>query len=240
MTGSKTFLDELLEINENMGSIQEKEDLVLAPLLDHINLIQNGDLKSFVRCVLCNVPAVFWTMPVHLEPDIHPLDEYKEGGLVLHTKRVVRAAMLLTEIQYRPQEELDLMIAAALLHDIMKADSNVPNYLHSIAVDRFIETLSVTDELDSEYQTRSNTLSFIVNSPEQLIMLMRIIRAHEGTESPCPELIPVTSLEQILNAANQVARNIDKIVDGYEIKEFRWQDDPSTKDTEAEIITEQD
>jgi 23S rRNA maturation-related 3'-5' exoribonuclease YhaM len=238
------LLDGLIAASEEqITSTQELEDTVLAPLLEIIDLIQNAYLRSFVRCVLYNTPEEFWTMPVSTLPDIHPPDEYAEGGLVLHTKRVVRAAALIAEVQLRIQEDIDVLVAAALLHDIVKADESIPDYLHSIAVDKFVENLSVIDELDADYVTRSNTLSFIMNHPDQLILLMRVIRAHEGLDSPCPELVPVTSLEQILNIANQIAKNIDKIVDGYEIQEFRWRTQEAgstTEDSEAQGSTGKD
>lgn len=216
------MLDNLLAEESVNSDVLTEEDKTLEPLLAEINLIRNAELRSFVRAVLLNANPNFWIMAAAKEPDQHPEDEYMFGGLVTHTKRVFRTVCLMAESQIRSIEDLDLLLAGALLHDLGKCDDSVPEYLHTIVVDKLVEGLSMLDEADPTYQDRSNVLTFIINQSESLLILMRLVRSHEGFASPIPEIVPVTSLEQILHLSNQICRNLDRIIDGLEVQHWRW------------------
>src|SRR5947207_1860022 len=122
---SDDLLDKLLEDSKKMeensfGSLEE-EDEILKPLLTEIGLIQDQNVRSFVRSVLLKADPTFWTVPsTFSDKDFNPPDEKKPQGNVIHTQRVVRAAELLCEAQERPPHEVDLVLAASILHDITK------------------------------------------------------------------------------------------------------------------------
>ena len=91
----KSILDELL--NEDISfKANEEEDKLLAPLMDEIDLISNQQIKLFVRSVLLQAKT-FWKIPSSFSGKYHPVDEHGSGGNVLHTKRVVRVAQVISD-----------------------------------------------------------------------------------------------------------------------------------------------
>lgn len=221
--------DLLASVQEEKSTVTfEDEDLKLAPLLEEINLIQDQGIRQFVRSILFHVET-FWIVPSSPVLLSHPPDEFGIGGNVLHTRRVVRAVWLLAESQGRPTDELDVLIAAALLHDISKVSEGPDgeyayDIMHPYTVDRYAEYVALNDEKLAGNTTRSSTL-YLIEDPETLSVLMRLIRCHEGQFSPIPETIPVSSLEWTLHLANQVACHLHVLIDGPDIKDWRWNND---------------
>lgn len=231
LIGGGTAEDKIRDVVSNF----DLEDQKLAPLLDEISIIQNPDIRGFVRAILYAVDH-FWSAPASASVEDHPLDEAAEGGLVLHTKRVIRTVLLLAESQLRSSEEIDLLLAAALLHDVTKMNPDY-DYMHPYTVDGLVEQISIRDELDPSSYDRSGTKGLLAD-PETLVVLMRLIRCHEGAASPIPETLPVTQMEWILHWANIIASNLDNLVDGRDIKGWRWKE-PNAKRPNSKTIKEE-
>src|SRR3990167_5199297 len=85
-----------------------------------IRLLESEKVKLFVLRCLEHAPNYFWTIPSSSSGQNHPADENTEGGLVLHTKRVVDIANHLCEALYIRYIERDCVLAAAILHDLVK------------------------------------------------------------------------------------------------------------------------
>jgi hypothetical protein len=203
----------------------EIEDTKLEPLMEEIDLIQDQYIRGFVRAILVQA-SFFWEAPAATIPMIHPPDEYGSGGLVLHTRRVCRSVWLLAICQRRTMEEVDILLAAALLHDVTKVIASpegevAVDYMHPYTVDHFIRQVGLNDEKKADVLERSTTL-FLQNDPECVAQILRLIRCHEGAHSPIPETIPLTSLEWIMHLGNQVACQLHTLVDGPDPNSARW------------------
>ncbi len=87
-----------------------------------IDLIQHEDIRQLVRAVLDAAPACFWTMPAATTGKYHPAISLGEGGLVRHTRAVVRIACHLLDMQgiYPDERQYSIAIAACILHDCCK------------------------------------------------------------------------------------------------------------------------
>ncbi len=200
------------------------DNFTLLDLLDEIDLIADPAIKSFVRSILIRADA-FWVATASIVEDTHPPDEYHEGGLVLHTKRVVRAATLMANTFDCQPSDYDILLAAALLHDVTKAvwrdetkQEILHDAMHAYTVDSFVEWCLLEDQGKSE-GAKNTTLNITLDTLHQIL---RLIRCSHGVYSIIPETLPVTPLEKALHIADLIASDIHHIADGKEIVEERW------------------
>lgn len=203
----------------------QDEDKILAPLLEEIDSINDPGIMSFVRAVLVRAPTSFWVIPSSFTGNYHPPDERDEGGCVLHTQRVTRISREMTVAQDRVQEELDHITAAALIHDITKGSLTpegklIYDPMHPYTVDAFVAFVRSEDEKFTD-DTKSSTLWI---SDEDLATILRMVRCHMGSWSPIPETAPVTSMELTLHLADLLASKLHMMLDGEEIKDWRWKE----------------
>lgn len=216
----KSISEKLLNTTE----IYDLDNFTLLDLLDEIDIIVDPAIKSFVRSILIKADA-FWYAASTIVETAHPPDEYGEGGLVLHTKRVVRTAIMIANTFDCQPTEFDILVAAALLHDVTKPvwrDDEKKTILHDImhpyTVDSFVEWALQEDQskTDADINTTLNI------TEEVLHQILRLIRCSHGVWSPIPETLPVTQLERALHIADLIASNIHHIVDGKDVVEERW------------------
>lgn len=200
------------------------EDEILKPLLKEIDLIKDPFIMSFVRVVLLNAPPSFWVIPSTLSSeDQRPPDELLRGGNVLHTRRVAHIAHLLADARSLEDEDIDRIVAAALLHDLTKGgtdDSEFEyDYMHPYTVEHWIEGVR-RKEFSFTSEDQSSTLW---TDEGDISKIMRLIRCSEGPWSPILETIPNSTPEWILHYANLVATHLHRIVDaGAEVQYWRW------------------
>jgi Asp-tRNA(Asn)/Glu-tRNA(Gln) amidotransferase C subunit len=213
-------MGDIVDILDKQNDRFQKENEVLAPLLKEIDLIMDQGIMSFVRKALYMAPSHFWTVPSYSD---NPPDEHEEQGNILHTKRVVRIAKYMADAQERPETERDIIIAAALLHDITKYiavldDKPVYDVMYPYTVDNFVSWLREDEEQSS---SESGSSVFLIDK-EHLLQILRLIRCHRGVWSPIPETIPATTAELTLHLADLLANNLANILDGDDIQEWRW------------------
>jgi hypothetical protein len=223
------LLDELLNeepVSEADTSFFDEEDKVLEPLLDEINLIQDQAIRFFVRSVLLRVTEYhhgFWEIPASFSGRYHPPDERGIGGNVLHTKRVVRIAELLSESQDRSPTDFDVLIAAALLHDITKGvwqnGAYIYDPMHPYTVDKVVQACLREDESYTETANRSTTLYI---DDDTLALILRLVRCHLGLWSPIPETYPLSALDWTLHLADHLASKLHILIDGRNYDMRRW------------------
>lgn len=217
----KSILDDILKNDESQHSV--KEDDILSPLLEEINLINNEDIKSFIRSILLKAD-MFWEIPSSFSGKYHPKDEHDSGGNVLHTKRVVRIANILADSYSLSEEERDMVLAACLIHDVTKGirseDKGSFHYdpMHPYTVNRFVLQCQHTDK---EYanDTHSSTL-FLQEDIVQSIL--RLVRCHLGPWSPVPETFPITYLDYIVHIADNVASKLHIVIEDSELINDKW------------------
>ena len=215
-------------INRAKGSGNNPEDMeneVISSLLDEVNLIKSRDIKDFVRCILLHANPLFWDAPS--SNYIHPMrmsDEAGLGGIILHTQRVVRCAFVLGRAQKMTDPDLDVLIAAAILHDVTRAlDRRGPrntvlyDTMYPYTLDELVEKVQRTDGL-----TPGMSSSHMIKREDQLTIL-RLVRTHLGYQSPIPETYPTTILEWTLHLADHLCNNISFVLTG----ELNVEDGPS-------------
>jgi len=218
-------MDDILDgiINENNRDMGW-EDKIIANLLGEVELIEDMGIHSFVRSVLAKAAPSFWVIPSSFSGKYHPPDERGVAGNVLHTKRVVRIVNYIATAQERSTYDHDILIAAAILHDITKgleADDKVSyDPMHPYTVDKFINWVRKEDEKYSD-ETSSSSLWL---DEETLQKILRLVRCHMGIWSPIPETIPVTNMDWTLHLADMIASKLHTIIDDEDdIKPWRWQ-----------------
>lgn len=219
---NKSILDEILS-DQKLSSKIKEEDKKLLPVLEEIDMIKDENIKSFVRSILYRCDD-FWTIPSSFSGKYHPADEHGEGGNILHTKRVVRAAKVLSDSYSLSDEDRDIVYAACLLHDLTKGQ-RFPNSdncrydpMHPYTVGPLIKKFQ---EEDKKYATE-NQSSTLFLSEEAVQSILRLVRCHLGPWSPVPETAPITYLDMIVHMADNLASKLDYVVDGKDIKIERW------------------
>lgn len=226
MKNSDKVLDSLMkeEDSEEDSQAFKKESEFLEPLMDEIGLISSQPIQYFVRSLLMRAQE-FWYAPSDCSPGVFPPDEYKDGGLVTHTKRVVRIASLLAKAYEFNSEETDIVIAASLLHDITKTmklnddeDELFYDPMHPYTVGRFVTSVHEEDRLFGDES--QSTVMYIEDTV--LDSIMRCVRCHLGLMSPVPETVPITMPEMVVHLADLLASKVHYIIDGEEINYARW------------------
>lgn len=218
---AKNILDEILKQDKN--DIISNENEVLAELLDEINLINDDALASFVRSILLKA-EIFWSIPSSFSGKYHPADEHNAGGNVLHTKRVVRVAMVLADSYSLSTDERDIIIAACLLHDVTKGiaskDDSCFEYdsMHPYTVGKFVSQCQLHDK---EYGNDAQSTSLFVTE-EMAQTVLRLVRCHLGPWSPVPETYPITYMDYIVHIADNVASKIHTIIEDSELINDKW------------------
>jgi len=86
--------------------------------INEMTLIEDQNIRRFVWKCLENAPSYFWTISSSSTGKYHPKDEFKEGGMVLHTKRSVKVAYHLCESLSVYGINKDCIIAAMIMHDL--------------------------------------------------------------------------------------------------------------------------
>jgi HD superfamily phosphohydrolase YqeK len=218
----KSILDDLL-IDKKNESTSVSEDQILAPLLDEIKVISDESIRSFVRSVLIKAEN-FWDIPSSFSGKYHPADEHGAGGNVLHTKRVVRIALILSESYNLTMEEKDIVVAAALIHDLCKGKkdhgSDTVSYdpMHPYAVANFVQKCQLHDKKFSS-ETDSSTLYL---SEDIIQSILRLVRCHLGPWSPVPETYPITYLDFIVHIADNVASKLHSVIIDSDLINPKW------------------
>lgn len=199
----------------------EKENQVLAPLLNEINLIKDQGVRSLVRAVLFKT-SKFWDMPGGKEH--HPPDERGPGGNIIHTQRVVRICNILIDSFSAIEVERDVLIAAAILHDVTKyvdwAGNGEFKYdrMHPYTVTLLVEDIRKEEEKYSSLSPRS----FVRDcDPDIVETILQIVRRHLGPWSPVPETYPYSMADWALHLSDHIASKLHEITDS-EIQEWRW------------------
>lgn len=222
---SKSILDDLLIQKHESFSLKEEND-ILQPLLDEIDLISDDTIKSFVRSILLRA-EIFWKIPSSFSGKYHPADEHNEGGNVIHTKRVVRVASIMSDSYSLSAEERDLVLAACLLHDLCKGvvseDKCSFQYdpMHPYTVGKFIAHCQ-NDDKKFANESQSSTL-FLGEDIVQSIL--RLVRCHLGPWSPVPETYPITYLDYIVHIADNIASKIHTVIEDSELINPKWRKD---------------
>lgn len=155
---------------------------------EELSQIQDASIRLFVSKALERIPDYFWHIPASASGRFHPLDTLGEGGLVLHTKRVVYLSGELAKVFKLEGTKLDVLRAAAILHDSFKnglMDEDHTEEDHPLIV--------------------RNQLQELASETPYFDEIMQAIECHQGLWGPQPLRMPKKSLEWALHIADFIA-----------------------------------
>lgn len=201
-----------------------KGEVYYNPLLENeIKTIRTEEVRLWVNECL-NAAELVWVAPVDNDPTSlsYPPDEFVEGGLVLHIKRLVRSLNIIFQAVLLTDEEMDLVYAAALLAFITKpvfitddpADCRFDQY-HIITAGFYAQEILN----GSETQRWAQSIE-----PEVLARVIRLIHCINGCIPNVMEFVPQDVAESAIASANLLAQSVHYIVDGEEPNLDRWLD----------------
>lgn len=87
---------------------------------NELNDIHDENIRDFAKEVLINADDYFFKVPASSSGKYHPSFSLGDGGLVRHTRCVVFFAESIAESFMMSQKDKDLLILAAIAHDIKK------------------------------------------------------------------------------------------------------------------------
>lgn len=232
-------------MNDDSHSINSDVKNTVELLRSEIDLIPNVAMRKIVSMILSKA-SFFWNSPSSNIEDQYPPDEYKEHGLVLHTKRTVRAAFCLSSCYALSETDTSALFTACLLHGIcipvlpnISEEDDIqifsPHYM--IEIDQFLMEVIDKALLDNSWPEFQQD----VDEKCQTILdkAVRLIHCCEGLMSPIPELYPKTNLEIMMASANVIAKSVHVIVDGVDINYDRWNVETEIENSET-IVPDQE
>jgi uncharacterized protein (DUF3820 family) len=92
--------------------------------VNEFNYIKDNNLRKFAEEIIANAGDWFFVEPASTSGKYHPKFSLGDGGLMRHTRCVAYWAMCMAESFNMTQEDSDLLVIAALAHDIKKHDDN--------------------------------------------------------------------------------------------------------------------
>ena len=107
-----------------------------------LTYINDKDIKRAVLALIEKVPDYFFKIEASSTGKYHPAYASGEGGLVRHTKAVVRMAYELFGIYKFPERTKDLIIMACIFHDSIKKGMEEQKYTlhdHPLQASKFIK-----------------------------------------------------------------------------------------------------
>ncbi len=118
-----------------------------------LNYIVDKDIRESLEYMIDQIPDYFFHIPASSTGKYHPMYATGDGGLLRHTKAVVRMAYELFGIYKFPQRTKDLIIMSCLLHDTLKkgeVEEKYTRFDHPIlaaeSVKKHKDDMKLTDE----------------------------------------------------------------------------------------------
>lgn len=171
--------------------------------VNEINYIKNPNLRVFAEEIIANAGDWFFVEPASTSGKYHPKFSLGDGGLMRHTRCVAYWATAMAESFNLSQEDSDLLVIAALAHDIKKHDDN----------GRFLRNHPL---LASDYVCEiMNKFSEDIITNEQIQKICCAVASHmgkwEGTREWVTDMnkelfpMPENDFEKALQAADYIA-----------------------------------
>ena len=104
----------------------------IAMFVNEINDIADDDLRALATEIIACADDYFFTIPASSSGKFHPPFSLGEGGLVRHTKCVVYMINCLCESFNIDEYKKDMLIVAALAHDIKKQGDCAEGVGHTV------------------------------------------------------------------------------------------------------------
>ena len=169
-------------------------------LMAATNLIANPAIRAMVHEGLKGCEAEFFTAPSSKSGMFHPADEINEGGLALHTARVVQMGEHLGEYFGLDAREKDTLRAGLVLHDSVKGGDPWQGYSneHGELAGKFISSLNGPED------AKATAAQIATNH-------MAVWRQkNDGTPNPA---VPDNKMDMIASLADYLAARDNLYVD---------------------------
>ena len=179
----------------------------LAMFYKEINDIVDDDLRKLAIEVIACADDYFFTIPASSTGKNHPPFALGEGGLVRHTKCVVYMVKCLCELFDIDEYKRDMLIVAALAHDIKKQGDckeglGYTVHEHPLLAARYV--CGVYFSMDaSEILIPHNVMKTIVNTIQSHMGKWGADPKFIGDKKPLP--MPESDCAKILQAADYLA-----------------------------------
>jgi len=166
-----------------------------------VNLIYKPEIKEFVKKALDAAPPQFWTMPASKTGKYHGEDNNRTGGLVHHTKKLVYALRVFIRAM-QLEGMRDELIAAGILHDIVKDGSRVVRYGAGGNANWKDHGVCVAQFVSGEVYAGTIPPAGISGA---LQSILRLCAVHMGQWGSGPETMPRTRAEWAIHMADMMA-----------------------------------
>ena len=177
-------------------------------LNNEIELIQHYGIRTLVKRTLALAPECFWTMPASTSGKHHPEISLGEGGLIRHTKAVVKLTQMMLETLELQPVQRDCAIAAAILHDCCKKADDEEH----TAPDHPLRAAHLWID---NYFADSGLIEFAVATEVYLIIRSHMGRWNTSKHAPGLELPkPTSTLERLVHTADYLASRKDITIAG--------------------------
>lgn len=109
--------------------------------VNELNDIQDKNLREFAEILISDAPDYFFTVAASSSGKYHPTFDLGNGGLVRHTRCVAFFARSVAESLDWNSHDTDLLIIAAIAHDIQKQGDGTTGYTvreHPILAKKYV------------------------------------------------------------------------------------------------------
>jgi 23S rRNA maturation-related 3'-5' exoribonuclease YhaM len=188
----------------------------LACFKDELELIHNKVIQQFAYNAIVIMPDYFFTIPSSSTGKYHAKYELGEGGLLRHTKAMVRVACELFKIDWWKftNDEKDLLVASCILHDGWKNGDGLTKF----TID--------THPLFATNAIRNDEIASKILDKEQLDFVCGCISSHSGqwhTNRNGEDILPIpkTKYEKFLHQIDYLcSRKCIEVDLGVEIAKY--------------------
>ena len=191
-------------------------DNKIAMFVNEINDIVDDDLRMLATEIIAGADDYFFTIPASSSGKFHPPFSLGEGGLVRHTKCVVYMVKCLCESFNVDEYKRDMLIVAALAHDIKK-QGDTPNGLgYTVHEHPLLAAQYVCDVyFASDITILEGVVGIIVDLISSHMGKWGVDPKFIGDKTPLP--MPESDCAKILQAADYLASR-------KEILDFKFRD----------------
>lgn len=176
----------------------------IAMFNNEIDDIADDGLRNLATEIIAGADDYFFTIPASSTGKNHPKFSLGEGGLVRHTKCVVYMVKCLCESFVIDEYKRDMLIVAALAHDIKK-QGDTPNGLgytvheHPLLAARYVCKVYAA----SDITILNGVVSIIADAISSHMGKWGADPKYIGDKDPLP--VPSNEFEKILQAADYIA-----------------------------------
>lgn len=161
---------------------------------NEIGDITEENLRKFAEELVINADEYFFTVAASTSGKYHPSFDLGQGGLVRHTRCVVSFAVWEATSRMFTDHEKNLLIVAAIAHDIKKLGDGKGNH-----------TVDDHPKWAAEYVNDTNKRTKLLTAEDENI-IANMVYSHMGKwghEKGMP--LPKTELDKALQAADYIA-----------------------------------